>query len=343
MQNKPKKTEMGNSERTLIIFDTNNLQNTLDGESDYSTFDPKGDIKKLRDFISKNNLQDNIIIGLSEIVLKEYCNHRKTDFIKKLDQFKQLHSKMKNLSCINFDNITFPPDNFDYGNYIYDKIREIVSNENSIFILIPIEEEKCGEIFKKILYKSINHIKPFDERGDKGFKDAIIFESLINFQIKNNYAKVILFSKDLGFSEELRWEFSRLTGKFLDIESNYELLEQNLMGVYHLIVKYPELLNHLKTDYFKGQLMDYMSDFEGLGINNFEIINCCSGIEDCKKEDLEKFRQEEYLEEVMDNFKIVSLEFENDGKEYIAEVLFDLSVNEIIGGGYEGKQEVQVI
>jgi rRNA pseudouridine-1189 N-methylase Emg1 (Nep1/Mra1 family) len=86
-----------NSEKTLIVFDTNKLQNTLDGEFDYSTFEPKGDLKRLKEFIVKNNLQDKILIGLSEVVLGEYCNHRNKDFKIKLDQFRRLCSKMKNV------------------------------------------------------------------------------------------------------------------------------------------------------------------------------------------------------------------------------------------------------
>ena len=333
-----------NSEKTLIVFDTNRLQTTLDGEHDYSLFDPKGDIKRLKDFISKNNLSDKILIGFSDVVLQEYCNHRKKDFASKLDQCKKLCSKMKNLEDCDFDNIKFPEDSFDYGSYLSNKIKETISNPENSFILIPLDEEKHSEVFKKILDRAINHKKPFDERGDKGFKDSIIFESLVEFQIKNNFAKVILFTGNLkDFPEELREEFSKLTEKLLDVEANYDLLEQSLEGIYRILIKYPKLLEYLKSDYFAAKLEDYANDFWELGINNFAITNYCAGIEDCTSQDLKDFELEDYLEEIMDNFKKVSLEFENDGKKYKCNLIFDLSINEIIGGTYEEKPTEQFI
>jgi len=333
-----------NSEKTLIVFDTNKLQNTLDGESDYSIFDPKGDIKRLKEFISKNNLQDKILIGLSEIVLKEYCNHRKREFGIKLDQCKKILSKMKNLENCNFEDIQFPGNSFNYGDYIHQKIKEQISKSNNGFIIIPVKEEKYKSIFKRVLDRAINHKKPFDERGDRGFKDAIIFESLVEFQLAHKFVKIIFFSDNLrDFSEELIREFSQLTGRLLEIESNYDLLEQTLEEIYRIIIKYPKLLEHLKEDYFEGQLEEYMSDFLGLGINNFKITNFCKGIEECTNQDLKDFDLEDYLEEIIDNLKKVFLEFVNDGKEYNCEIIFDLTINEIIGGRYEEKQKKQVI
>ena len=128
---------------------------------------------------------------------------------------------MKNLEECDFDNIKFPEDSFDYGSYLSNKIQETISDSGNNFILIPLDEEKHSEVFKKILNRAISHKKPFDERGDKWFKDSIIFESLVEFQIKNNFAKVILFTSNLkDFPEELREEFSRLTEKLLDVEAN---------------------------------------------------------------------------------------------------------------------------
>ena len=269
-----------NSEKTLIVFDTNRLQTTLDGEHDYSLFDPKGDIKRLKDFIIKNNLGNKILIGFSDIVLREYCNHRKEDFNSKLNQCKTLCSKMKNLENCSFDNVEFPEDSFDYGNYLLDKVQKTISNPENGFVLISLDEEKHSEVFKKILDRAINHKKPFDERGDRGFKDSLIFESLVGFQIKNNFAKIILFTGNLkDFPDELKEEFSKSTGKLLGIESNYDLLEQTLERVYRILIKYPKLFEYLKSDYFKAKLIDYTNDFFGLGINNFTIINYCVEIE----------------------------------------------------------------
>jgi uncharacterized protein (DUF1330 family) len=135
----------------------------------------------------------------------------------------------------------------------------------------------------------------------------MIFESLIEFQKKNNFAKVILYTGNLkDFAEELSDEFSRLTGRLLTIESNYQLLEQTLEGVYRIIIRYPDLLRHLKTDYFKDQLEEFLVTEKDLHVSNFRIIDHCSGIEECTIEDLERFGHEEYLEEIMDNFKVVS-------------------------------------
>jgi Tfp pilus assembly protein PilP len=85
-------------------------------------------------------------------------------------------------------------------------------------------------------------------------------------------------------------------------------MEQTLEGVYRILIKYPKLLEYLKSDYFNAKMQDFANDFLSLGINNFEVTNCCKDIEECTTQDLEDFDLEDfdledYLEEIMENFK----------------------------------------
>ena len=241
-----------NQDKTLVVFDTNKLIKSLEGENDYSVFDPKGDIKRLQDFIQKHNLQEKILIGLPEIVLKEYCKKRKDDFEAKLSKTKYFLSKIKNLHVCDVDNISLPQEDFDYESHISNKVYEKVRDPKESVTLVPLKKEDYFNIFEKVLNKAVNHEKPFQEKGDKGFKDAIIFETLKNFQKKNEYAKVILFTDNVeDFSGSVPEDFSKHTGNFLDIESNYQMLEQELYDVYHIIIDHSEVFKYLKTEYFE--------------------------------------------------------------------------------------------
>ena len=83
-----------------------------------------------------------------------------------------------------------------------------------------IELQVASEVrYQSIVRRAFAKRPPFegkDKKSDKGFKDALLWESILEFMAGHDSAKIIFYSKDNIFGNELESEFS-------DIFPNAEL------------------------------------------------------------------------------------------------------------------------
>lgn len=96
--------------------------------------------------------------------------------------------------------------------------------------IIPYDDNR--EMFKRILHRAYMKIPPFITQGtDKGFKDSLMWLSLMDYFVRSGEESVVFVSSDNGFKENasrLCQEFARVTGKSIEIKDNSyykELLE----------------------------------------------------------------------------------------------------------------------
>ena len=83
--------------------------------------------------------------------------------------------------------------------------------------------------FKNILKRAINKNKPFvGENGnsDKGFKDAVLWENIIEYAKKSENKKFILLTKNIqDFPKELEDEFENVTNKRIEIVNEISIVQ----------------------------------------------------------------------------------------------------------------------
>lgn len=99
----------------------------------------------------------------------------------------------------------------NYPEYIKNKIaeykREISGGLNEV-IEVPIASNNR---FESIVNRAFSKLPPFegkDKKSDKGFKDALLWESVLEFALKHRNSKIIYYSKDNAFGEFLLKEFA---------------------------------------------------------------------------------------------------------------------------------------
>jgi len=328
---------MDSDHKTLVVLDTNKVRNNFEWEKDYSSFEPKGDFIKLIEWVEKNKLNELVFIGLPEIVVEELVNTRCENFAEQLDNVKKGIKKLGGVSCFDFSKITLPTGEYDYNAFIKSKISEYIESKKFILIL-KLEKELYARTLELLIDKAVKKKKPFNE-GKKGFKDALIWETILNFKEVGNYFSIFVLSEnEKDFDLDLQEEFKKKFSKDLNLEFNTDTLIVALENIYGLHIKYPELLSYLKTDYFKAKLMDFLVDRYDLGINNFEVKNIL-GISETIKEDLDEFGlSDTYTEEDLTNLKKASVLFENDAKGFNADLIFEPESNEIVALNYEEKE-----
>lgn len=160
---------------------------------------------------------------------------------------------------------------------------------NSGLTVIDIKEEKLGHILKEVLRRAIERRSPFimgKNYKDVGFKDVLIWESILNYGDYDNFDKVILFTGDAGFNENCIEEFKSKLHKEFVIIPLMESLQAEIKEDYASLIESKQWRDFVATDYFKSYINSELSQLESLSINGKEckviqvsVINYLDGVE----------------------------------------------------------------
>lgn len=208
-------------ELTEVFFDTNFLRKK--NIKDFSKFNFGIQFEDFIDFLGTNDVIDHYKINISEITIKELEKQIKDKYKDELIKLKESYNKFKNIYNIKF--------NVD-EDVKYDEILQKLIIEYAGFYNINIVETESIS-FQSILNRAINKKKPFigeNSESDKGFKDAVLWESIIEYAKKSKNKNFILFTKNTkDFSEVLEKEFEKLTGKKIEIIYEISKLQERIL------------------------------------------------------------------------------------------------------------------
>jgi hypothetical protein len=318
--------------KTLVILDTNKIRANFEWEKDYSNFEPKGDFIKIIEWIEQNRLQGLVTIGLPEIVLEEVIENRRANFDQELERLKLSLKKLGNLPCCGFSGIILPREDFDYRQFFKKKMDDYMEAK-PFLIVMKLDKKVHGKTLEKVMKKALLKTKPFDTSG-KGFKDALIWETLLNFKDMSGYDNVFLLTEDSHF-EFLQDEFAQTFSRDLRLEFDTTTLIVDLEKIYSLYVGFPELVRYLKTEYFRSKLSEYLEDEVDFEIVNLEVKRIVA-INDVTQEDMQEFGlRDTYTDEDLASLKRIDFSFENNGLEFTAEIVIEPATNEISALHYE--------
>ncbi len=184
-----------------IVVDTN-ICHSGENKNDFSRFSFGMKINTLKMWISYLDLVDKVRIVFPEIVIKELKR-------QKIDLYKRKKEEILNYKKENVFpdiKIIFDVDEeFDYEKYLEDVINsefeENVHIENSM---------SCPLYLDKIIQRAVDKKPPFEgveKKSDKGFKDAVIWESLLEYKEKNKEYTLVVYTNDKRFNDELLNEY----------------------------------------------------------------------------------------------------------------------------------------
>ncbi len=287
-------------EKTLVILDTNKIRRNLEWEKDFTDFEPKGDFLKIIEFIQSGNFSEIIYVGIPQIVIDEIINARTDNFNKAIVSIKQNTKKLEKIPETDFENIIYPNKEFQYQRYMQKLIDDYIEKNNFI-VKLNLEKEKYHNVFEKLMDKAIKKYPPFHRKG-KGFKDAIIWETILNYGKINDYSNYFLLTENTVDFDHLSEDFESSFNKDLKIRSSTEFLLAELEGIYQDMIKSYKLINFLNSEYFLEKLNEFVMDEIG-SINTLKSIREIESIEKIEssdfndlefvleKEDFETFRK----------------------------------------------------
>lgn len=282
------KTNKSNLLMTLIVFDTNSLRSTDAGEVAYSFFAFGKPFQVIEEFIIDKNLIGNIHLAIPTWAIEELKDQKHRQYITDIDEFKKVSKRL--LGLPHMPDLTLPEDEFDCLSYIQTKAEEFLATKQ--IQLLEIKPELANTVLQNMMVrvmKDDNMKKPFANTGkyykDAGFKDNIIWESLLNYDNIAKYDKIIFLTKD-GDYKGCDTEFRRKWNKHITIEKDENSVIVEIERDYALYIAEKEIYEYCQTDYFNDYLFDSLKVKSEININehnykieNFEIVDKCNSIE----------------------------------------------------------------
>ncbi len=189
-----------------LIFDTNVLFQKYDKKANFTAFSFNATFQNVIDMINQLDIYSQVVLAIPSVVWREM----EKQIIEKHDEL--LLSYKNTISKNLFPEYTINENAvINYPEYIKSKIVEYksgLSNELNQVIELPIASNSR---FDSIVNRAFRKLPPFegkDKKSDKGFKDALLWESILEFALKNPNSKIIYYSKDNAFGEFLLKEFT---------------------------------------------------------------------------------------------------------------------------------------
>jgi hypothetical protein len=249
--------------KTLIIFDTNILRNVLKNTKMkdpiiYHSFEFGIQFETIASFITDNNLEEYVELAVPKIVIDELKKQKIASYYLDLNLFAQIHSLITKLPIINREDLKLPDSNFDYEAYL-EQISERFLKKRKIRLIDLPDDNHLRASFQRIINRALNTQPPFRKQGEKsdvGFKDALIWESILSYSEISNFDKTILFTGDNVFSGECVKEFEDNIKRNISIKKLEGEVTDELAKDYASYIENYELVKYTNTVYFKDKILD---------------------------------------------------------------------------------------
>lgn len=222
-----------NSEKYIIILDTNVLGSYKGNGLITTNFKYLSICKNiftgLINFLKDSVLTQNISIAIPKIVIEELRLQQEGAFNSQIESLKENCVKFKELSNFQLE----IPDHYDYKTHLTEKTEAFIGKYAIEVINYP-----PNDVLPKLIKKVLNKEKPFykkKKQKDSGFKDALIWESIIDYAKKRPDTNFIFFTKDTDFNDSiLLEEFKKITEKELKIMNSLAEVKTLLDETYQL-------------------------------------------------------------------------------------------------------------
>lgn len=254
------------SQEYYLIFDTNVLYHAYDKKADFASFSFSGTYDNVVGFINQLDIYEKVIVLIPDVVWNEMERQIIEAHQLKIKEFREKVAKhsfpeivVEDKGAINYSEFIRP---------VIEKYRDNLSSDINTVLGLPVASEAC---YQSIVKRAFDKQPPFegkDKKSDKGFKDALLWESILEFTAKHSKAKIIYYSKDNAFGCELEGEFvARFPDAVLNICATENDVKQCLeswakeIDIYSYTpiedyVEHREVTEWLQTSDFLIQMID---------------------------------------------------------------------------------------
>lgn len=274
-------------EKYFIVFDTNTLYHAYDQKADFSTFYFNRTYDHVVGMINQADIYEYVSLVIPNVVWSEMtkqiveAHNEKLELIKnqlKKYVFPELKIEMNEIE--------------DYELYIkpvIESYKDQLSSDINQVIELPLAG---ASRFESIIKRAFDKRPPFEgkeKKSDKGFKDALIWESILEFVGEHTNSNTIYYTLDNRFNEELQKEFQEIypTANLTICKNETEI--KNQLELWSKMIdkyryqpieeyrEYADLENWIASPNCELQLMDFSIDeIEKSKIIRIKVIHICT-------------------------------------------------------------------
>ncbi len=173
-----------------------------------------------------NKLKEKFTVYITQVSIDERIAQECRDVQKDFDEAERCKTKFLRIATIEFKK-TFEEECEFYQTGMQAKYEEYFGDN-----IIPLKKD--GGVLSAVIDRANKRIPPFSsakDASDKGFKDCLLWISLLGYFKNNGEEEVVFVTDDGGFKNNADFlceEFSKVTGKTIVIKPNSyynELLE----------------------------------------------------------------------------------------------------------------------
>lgn len=265
--------------KTLIVFDTNALRSTEAGQVAYRFFAFGKPFQLIEEYINTNNLNEYIHLAIPSWAIEELKDQKNRQYLEDVEKHKEVTERLFGLPS--FQKIPFPQEEFDCRAYIQEKAEEFLATKQ--LKKLDIKEELASTVLKSMMSRVLKEEKfkkPFAHSGkykDAGFKDNIVWESLMHYDDVEAYDKFIFITKDTDYGN-CQNEFKEKWNKHIITLKDENSVKAEILKDYELYINERVIYDYTHTEYFLNYLNDELKQKSeivtetGMGkIENFKI------------------------------------------------------------------------
>ncbi len=274
--------------KTLIVFDTNSLRSTDAGEVAYSFFAFGRPFQVIEEFVNEKKLTDDIHIAIPTWAIEELKDQKQIQYKKDIADFQKLAKRLSGLPHI--PEITLPEEEFDCATYV-GKIAVAYLATKQIKLL-EIREEIANTVLRSMMTRVMKdervkqpfvHVKKGNKTyKDAGFKDNLIWESLLHFEEVSNYDKIIFLTADSDYNESCVIEFQLKWNKHISVFASETNVIADIQKDYENYIKERGIHDFAQTEYFREYLDSALKEKSLIlideieqPIRNHDIVHPC--------------------------------------------------------------------
>ena len=254
--------------KTLIVFDTNTFYNKSNDL--YHTFCPLQNFSNFLNFLNIKKLRNDYILAIPKITVKEVIKQKKELIKNKIDDFQKINA---------FFNVKTTIKQIDIEN----QLRSYLTQHHIRVLPFP---KNLLNIIERAAEKR-NPFRKSGENSDAGFKDVILWESILAHRYK--VSSIIFFTRDKDFNEallvpEFHKKFPNKEIIFIfqgiDFNNSFQKLKTKLLNdnIYNiaknlLISKKTEIYEFLLNQYHINpqDILDYKQKIEKISDKEVKI------------------------------------------------------------------------
>jgi hypothetical protein len=243
--------------KTLIVFDTNALRSTEAGQVAYRFFAFGKPFQLIEEYINENHLNEHVHLAIPSWAIEELKDQKNRQYLEDVEKYKELTERLFGLPS--FQKIPLPQEEFDCRAYIQEKAEEFLATKQ--LKKLDIKEELASTVLKSMMSRVLKEEKlkkPFAHSGkykDAGFKDNIVWESLMHYDDVEAYDKFIFITKDTDYGN-CQNEFKDKWNKHIVTLKDENSVMGEILKDYELYIKEKTLYDYTHKEYF----LDYLND-----------------------------------------------------------------------------------